>query len=90
MLILGATISAPPTTNTPGGSNDSSKVNTIATTGASSKIIHPTEDISLEEIRARYPRYAKSIPLKSDDGASTSSTAASDVSYLENINFICG
>lgn len=75
----GATISAPPTTNTPGGSSDGSKVATIATTGASSKIIHPSEDISLEEIRARYPKYAKSIPSKSDDGASTSSTAASEL-----------
>ncbi|KAJ8923307.1 hypothetical protein NQ315_001865 [Exocentrus adspersus] len=77
-ISTGATISAPPTTNTPGGSGDGSKAATIATTGASSKIIHPSEDISLEEIKARHPRYAKSIPSKSDDGASTSSTAASE------------
>ena len=29
----------------------------IATTGSSSKIIHPPEDISLEEIRADMPQY---------------------------------
>ncbi|KAJ8959017.1 hypothetical protein NQ318_022269 [Aromia moschata] len=53
------------------GSSDASKVSTIATTGASSKIIHPSEDISLEEIRAKHPKYARSIPSKSDDGPST-------------------
>jgi hypothetical protein len=73
-----ATISAPPTTNTP-SSSDGSKVNTIATTGATSKIIHPAEDISLEEIRCRQPKYAKTIPTKSDETASGSNTAASDL-----------
>lgn len=81
ILIVAATISAPPTTNTPGGS-DPSKVNTIATTGAASKIIHPAEDISLEEIRARQHRYAKNIPLRSDDSSSSSSSAAADVIIL--------
>ena len=33
------------------------KVQLIATTGSSSKIIHPPEDISLEEMRASMPRY---------------------------------
>ncbi|GJQ80937.1 hypothetical protein Trydic_g4754 [Trypoxylus dichotomus] len=81
----GATISAPPTTNNPGsssasGSSDSSKVQTIATTGAASKIIHPSEDISLEEIRARQSKYAKCIPTKSSEGRSTpSSTSAEQV-----------
>ncbi|KAK9752180.1 hypothetical protein QE152_g4387 [Popillia japonica] len=78
----GATISAPPTTNNPGSSSGSSgsdnlKVQTITTTGAASKIIHPSEDISLEEIRARQSKYAKCIPPKSSEGSSTptSSTA---------------
>ncbi|XP_015597379.1 BUB3-interacting and GLEBS motif-containing protein ZNF207 isoform X1 [Cephus cinctus] len=35
------------------------KVNLIATTGAASKIIHPSEDLSLEEIRARLPKYQR-------------------------------
>ncbi|XP_058803306.1 BUB3-interacting and GLEBS motif-containing protein ZNF207 [Phymastichus coffea] len=35
------------------------KVNMIATTGATSKIIHPPEDLSLEEIRARLPKYQR-------------------------------
>ncbi|XP_015111480.1 BUB3-interacting and GLEBS motif-containing protein ZNF207 isoform X2 [Diachasma alloeum] len=35
------------------------KVNLIATTGAASKIIHPQEDLSLEEIRARLPKYQR-------------------------------
>lgn len=79
-ITSGATISAPPTTNTPSGSGDASKVATIATTGAASKIIHPAEDISLEEIRARHPKYARTVAMKSEDSASSSSTAASDVS----------
>lgn len=79
----GATISAPPTTNNmPSSSSSSSgengKVATIATTGAASKIIHPVEDISLEEIRARQSRYQKSIPAKEDDVIASTSSAASD------------
>ena len=35
---------------------------TIATAGATSKIVHPEEDISLEELRARQPRYKMVIP----------------------------
>lgn len=29
----------------------------IATTGTTSKIMHPPEDVSLEELRARKPKY---------------------------------
>nr|XP_032517474.1 BUB3-interacting and GLEBS motif-containing protein ZNF207 isoform X2 [Danaus plexippus plexippus] len=59
-----ATISAPPTT-----SNSDPKENgdvrppaantcpLVTSTGAGSKIIHPPEDVSLEEIRARNPKY---------------------------------
>ena len=35
---------------------------TIATAGASSKIVHPEEDISLEELRARQSKYKLVIP----------------------------
>ncbi|CAH0564510.1 unnamed protein product [Brassicogethes aeneus] len=75
----GATISAPPTTNTPSSSSsDTSKVATIVTSGGASKIVHPNEDISLEEIRSRHPRYARSS--KQDDTASNaSSNAASEL-----------
>ena len=63
-----ATISAPPTTTTP-SSNSELKENgdvrppaanvcpLVTATGAGSKIIHPPEDVSLEEIRARNAKY---------------------------------
>lgn len=90
--ISSATISAPPTTNNPGGSggtSESGKVATIATTGASSKIIHPAEDVSLEEIRARQPKYARTIPAPStasggatsqSDGSSVTTSCSSSIS----------
>ena len=37
----------------------------IATAGATSKIVHPEEDISLEELRARHMRYKLVIPQQS-------------------------
>jgi len=39
------------------------KVQLINTTGAFSKIIHPQEDISLEEIRARLPQYQVQVSV---------------------------
>lgn len=63
-----------------GGSADNSKVATIATTGATSKIIHPVEDISLEEIRAKQRRYHKNVPSKEEEAVATSS--ASEVSFV--------
>lgn len=76
----GATISAPPTTNPASGSGDTTKINTIASTGASSKIIHPLEDISLEEIRARHSKYSKgAVWSKEDDRRSSASSAASEL-----------
>lgn len=91
----GATISAPPTTNTPGGSTSGStggdpKVATIATAGGASKIIHPAEDISLEEIRARHPKYARSMANKQhhDESASSSSSAASDVTCFLKYQYL--
>lgn len=35
----------------------------IPATGTTSKIVHPPEDLSLEEIRARKPQYQKKISL---------------------------
>lgn len=62
-----ATISAPPTTNTASGSNTTQTQDVaksaamIPATGTTSKIMHPPEDLSLEEIRARKPKYLKKI-----------------------------
>lgn len=39
-----------------------SKVNLISAVGGSSKIIHPPEDISLEEYLAKLPKYQGSVP----------------------------
>jgi hypothetical protein len=58
-----ATISAPPTTNLGSSSNASSTTSdtqppTIPqNTGTASKIMHPPEDLSLEELKARKPQY---------------------------------
>lgn len=63
-----ATISAPPTTSTPTSSSDpkengevkppaANACPLVTATGAGSKIVHPPEDVSLEEIRARNARY---------------------------------
>lgn len=76
-----ATISAPPTTNTAASSNDSGKVAMIATTGAASKIIHPAEDVSLEELRARLPRYHRTIPQKREEEDNSASNSAAEVSF---------
>ncbi|XP_026734268.1 BUB3-interacting and GLEBS motif-containing protein ZNF207 isoform X1 [Trichoplusia ni] len=63
-----ATISAPPTTTTPSSSVEAKENGDVkppaanacplvTATGAGSKIVHPPEDVSLDEIRARAPRY---------------------------------
>ncbi|XP_051987450.1 BUB3-interacting and GLEBS motif-containing protein ZNF207a isoform X2 [Xyrauchen texanus] len=39
-----------------------SKPATLTTTSATSKLIHPDEDISLEELRAQLPRYQCKVP----------------------------
>ncbi|XP_019117422.2 BUB3-interacting and GLEBS motif-containing protein ZNF207 isoform X2 [Larimichthys crocea] len=49
-----STVSKPPSTVT-------SKPATLTTSSATSKLIHPDEDISLEELRAQLPRYQRSI-----------------------------
>ncbi|XP_049306401.1 BUB3-interacting and GLEBS motif-containing protein ZNF207 isoform X3 [Bactrocera dorsalis] len=65
-----ATISAPPTTNNQSATGSSaaphetSKAPAVLAVGNSSsitsKIMHPPEDLSLEELRARKPKYQKS------------------------------
>lgn len=84
IYFIGATISAPPTTNNPSSSssNCDSKVPTIATTGAASKIIHPIEDISLEEIKARNPKYARNVTPKSEENIPSTSTSV-DVNIMQ-------
>ncbi|KAJ0176813.1 hypothetical protein K1T71_007992 [Dendrolimus kikuchii] len=63
-----ATISAPPTTSTSSGSSEAKENGEVkppaanscplvTATGAGSKIVHPPEDVSLEEIRARTAKY---------------------------------
>ncbi|XP_029363947.1 BUB3-interacting and GLEBS motif-containing protein ZNF207 isoform X2 [Echeneis naucrates] len=49
-----STVSRPPSTVT-------SKPATLTTSSATSKLIHPDEDISLEELRAQLPRYQRSV-----------------------------
>ncbi|CAL8272184.1 unnamed protein product [Lota lota] len=46
-------------------SNVTSKPATLTTSTATSKLIHPDEDISLEELRATLPRYQRNIPRQS-------------------------
>ncbi|XP_046894082.1 BUB3-interacting and GLEBS motif-containing protein ZNF207-like isoform X1 [Hypomesus transpacificus] len=51
----GGIVSKPPSTVTSGPA-------TLTTSSATSKLIHPDEDISLEELRAQLPRYQRNIP----------------------------
>merc|ERR1719204_2397070 len=53
----------------------------IATTGSSSKIIHPPEDISLEEIRADMPQYRG--PVQQQPTAQEQYAAASNAQQLQ-------
>ncbi|XP_053193967.1 BUB3-interacting and GLEBS motif-containing protein ZNF207-like isoform X1 [Scomber japonicus] len=61
-----STVSKPPSTVT-------SKPATLTTSSATSKLIHPDEDISLEELRAQLPRYQRSIPRQGQATASATS-----------------
>lgn len=73
-----ATISAPPTTNlgnqasnSNANPNDTQKPPTIPqNTGTASKIMHPPEDLSLEEMKSRRPQY------KINKAATTATTSA--------------
>ncbi|XP_071745274.1 BUB3-interacting and GLEBS motif-containing protein ZNF207 isoform X1 [Lepeophtheirus salmonis] len=51
------------------------KAPTLTTTTATSRIVHPPEDISLEELRARHPKYA--INTQTQPNVSSSSVPAS-------------
>lgn len=78
--ISNATISAPPTTNQSSqgstSNSDSQKPPTIPqNTGPASKIMHPPEDISLEEIRARKPQYRLNRATSSSSATVTSSAS---------------
>uniref|UniRef100_A0A671VDC7 Zinc finger protein 207, b n=1 Tax=Sparus aurata TaxID=8175 RepID=A0A671VDC7_SPAAU len=50
-----STVAKPPATVT-------NKPATLTTTSATSKLIHPDEDISLEEMKAQLPRYQRLLP----------------------------
>ncbi|XP_055707378.1 BUB3-interacting and GLEBS motif-containing protein ZNF207 isoform X3 [Phlebotomus papatasi] len=70
-----ATISAPPTTNTAGNVNAPASADPykppsmIPTSGTTSKIMHPAEDLSLEELRARKPKYERKVVASSSIGS---------------------
>ncbi|XP_053563572.1 BUB3-interacting and GLEBS motif-containing protein ZNF207 isoform X2 [Bombina bombina] len=60
-----STVSTTSTTNTTASkpsASITSKPATLTTTSATSKLIHPDEDISLEEKRAQLPKYKRSLP----------------------------
>lgn len=77
-----ATISAPPTVGTSGTTttnvSETQKPQTIPqAAGTASKIIHPPEDISLEELRARKAHYRANKMTASSPHSSASSTPTS-------------
>ncbi|KAL4705926.1 hypothetical protein ACJJTC_017508 [Scirpophaga incertulas] len=90
-----ATISAPPTTST-SASNDpkengevkppaANSCPLVTATGAGSKIVHPPEDVSLEEIRARSIKYrAKPKPDSQPQQAIMPSSSQAEVSPCIN------
>ncbi|XP_053309077.1 BUB3-interacting and GLEBS motif-containing protein ZNF207 isoform X2 [Spea bombifrons] len=59
-----STMSTTSTTNSTAAKPASitSKPATLTTTSATSKLIHPDEDISLEEKRAQHPKYQRNLP----------------------------
>ncbi|XP_041858648.1 BUB3-interacting and GLEBS motif-containing protein ZNF207-like isoform X4 [Melanotaenia boesemani] len=61
-----STVSKPPSTVT-------SKPATLTTSSATSKLIHPDEDLSLEELRTQLPRYQCSMPHQGQAGAAAPS-----------------
>ncbi|XP_004071536.1 BUB3-interacting and GLEBS motif-containing protein ZNF207 [Oryzias latipes] len=63
-----STVSKPPSAVT-------SKAATLTTTSATSKLIHPDEDLSLEELRAQLPRYQCSIRQKTPTAPSVAPAA---------------
>uniref|UniRef100_A0A3Q3W4X1 C2H2-type domain-containing protein n=1 Tax=Mola mola TaxID=94237 RepID=A0A3Q3W4X1_MOLML len=65
----GSTVAKPPATVT-------NKPATLTTTSATSKLIHPDEDISLEEMKAQLPRYQRLIPRPGQAHVAASPVAA--------------
>ncbi|KAM8947422.1 BUB3-interacting and GLEBS motif-containing protein ZNF207 isoform 2-T2 [Pelodytes ibericus] len=60
-----STMSTTSTTNSTAAKSSASitsKPATLTTTSATSKLIHPDEDISLEEKRAQHPKYQRNLP----------------------------
>lgn len=53
-----------------GDAKETPKVALINTATSTSKIMHPSEDISLEEFRAKLPKYSKTSPVKSEPSIS--------------------
>ncbi|KAG8014883.1 hypothetical protein GBF38_003573 [Nibea albiflora] len=64
-----STVAKPPATVT-------NKPATLTTTSATSKLIHPDEDISLEEMKAQLPRYQRLIPRPGQAHAAAPQVAA--------------
>lgn len=85
-----ATISAPPTVGSSSTStnvSDNQKPATIPqASGTASKIIHPPEDVSLEELRARRPQYKLNKLTMSSPHSSASSTPTSIASNNHKYN----
>ncbi|CRK93359.1 CLUMA_CG006900, isoform A [Clunio marinus] len=85
-----ATISAPPTVQTSTTSthvSDTQKPPTIPqTSGTATKIIHPPEDISLEEMRARKSQYKTYKVSASSPHSSLSNTSTSNNSNNNKYN----
>ncbi|XP_068574834.1 BUB3-interacting and GLEBS motif-containing protein ZNF207-like isoform X2 [Cebidichthys violaceus] len=61
-----STLSKPPSTVT-------SKPATLTTSSATSKLIHPDEDLSLEELRSQLPRYQRGAPRQGQTSAAAPS-----------------
>lgn len=87
-----ATISAPPTvgaSSTSTNVSETQKPPTIPQSGGTaSKIIHPPEDSSLEELRARKPQYRPGGKMPSSSpqssASSTPTSAASNAKFNES------
>lgn len=84
-----ATISAPPTVGASSTStnnvSDAQKPPTIPqSAGTASKIIHPPEDVSLEELRARKPQYQHRVTASPQSSASSTPTSAASNKYNES------
>lgn len=55
----------------------------MTSTGATSRIMHPPEDISLEELRARLPKYKRTTPVPRVSTPSTSSSSVATITQSQ-------